>query len=79
MQLAAKGDVHRHHHLLDRAIAIDPVGADVARQIEQLVRAIIHRRQALQDLLIGGIGWLWQNNKSLLLMIYQIIINVISR
>jgi hypothetical protein len=56
MQLAAKGDVHRHHHLLDRAIAIDPVGADVARQIEQLVRAIIHRRQALQDLLIGGIG-----------------------
>ena len=52
-ELAAQRDVDRHQHLLHRRIAVDPVGAHVARPVDDVARRIVDRGQAFEHLLIS--------------------------
>ncbi len=54
--VAPQRDVDGERDLLDRAHAVEPVRAHVARQIEQFVGGEVGRRHAVQDLLVGGVG-----------------------
>jgi hypothetical protein len=42
-ELAAQRDVDRHQHLLHRRVAVDPVGAHVARPIDDVAHRIVRR------------------------------------
>ena len=55
-RVAPQRDVDGERDLLDRAHAVEPMGADVAREIEQLVGGEIGGGHAVQHLLIGGVG-----------------------
>ena len=52
-ELAAQRDVDGHQHLLHRRIAVDPVGAHVARPVDDIVRGVIDGQQAFEHLLVG--------------------------
>ena len=54
--VAPERDVDGERDLLDRAHAIHPMGAEVARQIEELFGREVGGGDALKDLLEGGIG-----------------------
>ncbi len=53
-QLAAQPDVDRHQHLLNRRVAVDLVGAHIARPVDDVARRVVDGRQALEHLLIRG-------------------------
>ena len=55
-RVAPERNIDGERDLLDRAHAIEPVGARVARQIKQLLGREIGGRNPFEDLLIGGIG-----------------------
>ena len=52
-ELAAQRDVDGHQHLLHRRIAVDAVGAHVARPVDDVARRVVDRRHALEHLLVG--------------------------
>ena len=54
--VAPERDVDGERDLLDRAHAIEPMGAQIARQIEQLLGREVGGRDPLEDLLVGRIG-----------------------
>ena len=54
--VAPERDIDGERDLLDRAHAVEPMGAQVARQIEKLVGREVGGGDALEDLLIGGVG-----------------------
>ena len=54
--VAPQRDVDGERDLLDRAHAIEPMGAHVARQIKELFSREICGWDPLEDLLVGGIG-----------------------
>jgi hypothetical protein len=54
--VAPQRDVDGQRDLLDRAHAIEPMSAQVARQIEELDGGEVSGRDALEDLLVGRIG-----------------------
>jgi hypothetical protein len=53
--VAPQRDVDGERDLLERAHAIEPMRADVARQIEQLISREVGGWDPLEDLLVGGI------------------------
>jgi hypothetical protein len=55
-RLVTKPDDDGQRDLLDRREAVELVGADVPRQVEQLVGGEVGGGDAVKDLLIGGIG-----------------------
>jgi len=54
-RVPSQRDVDRQRDLLDRAHAVEPMGAAIARQIEQFFGRKVRRRDAVQHLLIGGV------------------------
>src|ERR1700733_1344602 len=54
--VAPQRDVDGESDLFDRAHAIHPMGAEVARQVEELYGGEVGGGGALEDLLVGGIG-----------------------
>src|SRR5271169_2470761 len=54
--VSAQRDVDGERDLLDQAHGVAPVRTDVARQVEQFVRRKIRGGDAVQDLLVGGVG-----------------------
>jgi hypothetical protein len=54
--VAPQRDVDGERNLLDRAHAVEPMGAEVARQIEEFDGGEVGGRDALEDLLVGRIG-----------------------
>ena len=53
---AAQRDVHCHHYLFDRREPVEPVWAHVAHQVQHLFAGEVHGRDAVQHLLISGVG-----------------------
>jgi hypothetical protein len=52
-ELAAQRDIDGHQHLLHGRIAVDAVGAHIARPVDDVARRIVDRRQAFEHLLTG--------------------------